>query len=466
MRKSAIGSVLGAALALAACDPCFGTVECRTAPLLVASGQIVRAEDGHGVRDVRVDLIRSGGVGLAADSGSAITDVDGFWRVAIPANAIGSVTADFAVTSPDASYRVYGVALRTNTRAGESNLLDRWVTKPYFPIIAQLHWRGSVNDPVANAAVEFRRTGGVELGGTDPGSAVFSGTTDGRGFVTLASAQSSVFARNAGETVGDLSVNWQGHTSVTGPVRLRSQYEYHRSNEIIVLGVGPASHWVVQTKNRATGKGQPGVQVRFTRSGGVPITPETGVVVSDSDGNAVIPVRALDSGTVTMDLEVTPPAPGASFTLRDVRATTYADEFPRLCCVVDVMPHISYVGIVKIAADGASGVPYEFRRTGGIALQTNVVSGVSDRGTFFLNLTPLTAGEVVGDLTFRSPAPFRPFVVHNVRLFTQDGATTELGRFLWVFDLDFAQPVGPPGTTIEFLPSTAAAAHRFLPSPK
>jgi hypothetical protein len=455
VRLAGAAAAAVAVTVLAGCDPCFGTVECSTAPLLSVNGQIVRTEDGHGVRNVHIDFIRTGGASLAADSLSTTTDADGFWRIAVAASSTSEVKADFVVTTAAARYRVPSVTLRPSTRAGESNVLNRWVDRPYFPFLGQLHWPGDVEDGAAFSHVEFTRTSGVPFVGPAGGTA--SGETDGHGFVALFGARSPVFARDAGDVFGDLAVTSAGHRTVTRNVRLIARYEYHRPTEIIVIAVGPSSRWVVVTKNRVTLAPQPGVQVRFTRRGGADVTPETGVAVSDSTGYALLPVRALDSGTVAFDLEITPPAPGAQFTLRDVMMSTYQDQFPRVSAIVDVMPHLPYIGIVKVAGGPAAGVTVEFRRTSGIRIKETLITGAAAGGTFALHPSPLEAGDLFGDLTIRARAPLRSFIVRNLKLSTVDGLGPHEDRLLWVWDLDFAQPTAPPGTTIEFIPSTTAA---------
>jgi hypothetical protein len=69
------------------------------------------------------------------------------------------------------------------------------------------------------------------------------------------------------------------------------------------------------------------------------------------------------------------------------------------------------------------GAEVEFRRTGGLALEQPTFSGRTDlNGQLVLVLIPETesAGEVVGDVTVRPPAPAPPFVIRGVRVRTYD----------------------------------------------
>src|SRR5262245_31672586 len=101
-------------VATAGCDPCFGTASCSgNGPRLVMDGQIVAPGDGSGQDRVTVSVVRTGGVALAHDSATTVTDDGGFWRVEIPALATGDVVLDANVrTATDTvGYWVRGIRL-------------------------------------------------------------------------------------------------------------------------------------------------------------------------------------------------------------------------------------------------------------------------------------------------------------------------------------------------------------------
>src|SRR5690348_16548837 len=79
------------------CDPCFGTSSCGATAgwRLAIQGQLVRASTGRGVDGVPIDVVRRGGVALAADSFSVVTSGGGFWHVESAAQSSGAVDMDF-----------------------------------------------------------------------------------------------------------------------------------------------------------------------------------------------------------------------------------------------------------------------------------------------------------------------------------------------------------------------------------
>jgi hypothetical protein len=442
-------------LMVAGCDPCAGTAGCRTNPLLTATGQIVRNEDGRGVAGVRVHLARARS---AADSASTVTDASGHWRISIPAGVEGDASVDVEVSSERAQYRVDGVPLRAHTTLGEGNLLGRWVDRPHFPISAQVERRGGQREALAGAMVEFRRTGGIEMVGPGVANGSAFGPTDLSGRVSLFGLRADVWSTTLGDVVGEVRVTPPGGaTIVTRDVRLGARYIYRQPLEVIVIGVGPAINWVMVVKNRATHEPQSGAQVRFTRTGGIDVTPTTFTAVSNEHGHVTVPIRALAEGTVVGDLEVTPPAPGQPIVFRDVQFATFDSDAARFHGVLDVMPYMPYLGAVKIAGEGASNIQIEFRRTGGIPLAQEVITTRSVNGGFALRPVPLGQGEVIGDLTIHAPAPFTSFVVRNLRMSTVDGPGFVPDRLLHVWDIDRG-PSGPTGTTV--VPLTGASVRR------
>jgi hypothetical protein len=358
------------------------------------------------------------------------------------------------VTSTLASYRVRDLSLDASTVAGESNAFDRWVVYPYFPISAELLWRGTNGEEVTNATVSFQRTGGVQLFGPGVVGGTIQTATDASGRAAFYSFSSGIFSTSLGDVIGDLTVSAPSITpTTTHGVRLRAQYHYHPTTDVAVLGVGPAIDWVFETLNRATGQPQPGVQVRFTRTGGIGATPSTFTAVSGPDGYIQVPVRAQSEGTLIGDLQLTPPAPGGVITLSGFQFPTFDSDVAPFLGVIGVMPYMPYFFGVKIGETGLSGVDVEFRRTGGIPLQSDIVTARSSQGAFGLHPIPLAQGDVIGDLTIHAPAPYPSFVVHNLTLSTVDGAGIVPDRLVYVWGLDLP-PSGPAGTMVELLPQT------------
>jgi hypothetical protein len=257
-------------------------------------------------------------------------------------------------------------------------------------------------------------------------------------------------ARSLGDLFGEVSVTFPNGERLTSPTRVVSRHVFRPRADIVRIGIGPAIGWVVEFVSRATNRPQPGVQVRFTRTGGPEMIPPSVARVSDASGRVTLSARALESGTISGTLEIIPPAPGSPSSIPNFSLEAIDDDIHRLYGVIDVMPYMPYWGVVKIAGLGANEVAVEFRRTGGIPLQEDVVTSRSTEGAFAMRPVPLAQGEVIGDLTIRALAPYPSFVVRGIRMSTVDlNGVPE--RLLHVWDLDLP-PTGPPGTTVQILP--------------
>jgi hypothetical protein len=161
------------------------------------------------VDGVRISAVRVGGVEVAADSVSTVTSGGGFWRIEFRPTAAGSLDADFIVSPPGADgYRLHAVRLVTRQHGGDANLNERWVTRLYFNHLLEIYRRGTVDDRIKGARIEFVRSGGVELRGPGVASGVFRDTTDFGGRMPLfpSSGPNAVYPVEDGPVIGDLSV--------------------------------------------------------------------------------------------------------------------------------------------------------------------------------------------------------------------------------------------------------------------
>jgi hypothetical protein len=200
-----VGTVAAAALG---CDPCTGMAQCG-GPYLAAAGQIVDPDGGAGIDGVRVDVVRTGGIGVDVDSVSAVTTRGGFWHVALSPHETGTLVADVQVSAPGVpSYRMHEVQLTTRAHAGDSNGNERWAPYLYFNHFGEFYLRGTTDQRVVGASVEFRRTGGLTTYGPGLATNVYRATTDVAGHVSLfpRTGAQAVFARESGSLVGDLVV--------------------------------------------------------------------------------------------------------------------------------------------------------------------------------------------------------------------------------------------------------------------
>ena len=235
---------LAPVLGLVACDPCSGVASCSRGDYLAAAGQIVDVETGRGVDGVRLDLVRTDGLQLDADSISAVTSDGGFWRAEFSPTAPGDLDVDVEVSPPgEEPYRLHGIRLSTRSHGGDANLNERWVTRLYFNYMGELYLNGTEDQRIANAPVEFRRTRGVSIYGPGQDAGVHRAGTDFAGRVNLFPALKSggVFAREEAALIGDLTVQLPSGlgTAVLRGVALVPTHLYRQPSIIARAPVGP-----------------------------------------------------------------------------------------------------------------------------------------------------------------------------------------------------------------------------------
>lgn len=242
----ALAALAGAfALTLTACDPCTGVASCATGgAYLAATGQIVDRITGQGVDGVRIDVVRTGGIGVEQDSVSAITSDGGFWRVQLAPAGEGTLDVDVQVSPPgEPGYRVRGLRFMTRLHGGDANLNQAWVSTPYFSYAGELYLRGTTDDRIQGRPIQFRLTGGVQTRGTGVRDSVFRATTDAGGRVELfpQREQGGLLPLGGDDLIGDLTVDLGAPLgpSTVRDVRLTPSYVYFGQVRILRLAVGP-----------------------------------------------------------------------------------------------------------------------------------------------------------------------------------------------------------------------------------
>jgi hypothetical protein len=290
--------------ALSSCDPCSGIIGCSR-PLdnlyLAADGQIVDPLSGVGVDGVRVQVVRRGGIRATPDTQSTITANGGHWRAAFTTADSGSVDVDVSVMTPEGvSYTATAIRLTTSARGGEGTFLDRWVATPYFPNVGELFLRGTNDVRVSGAAVEFRRTGGIELFGAGGPVSVVPSATDFAGRVPLFSVEDGyIHAASLGFVIGDLVVHRSAtDSSVISGLRVGSSYLYRGPVGVIRVAVGPSLNYEARFISRATGAPVPGVAVSFERLAGIDVAVRTFTTTSDKDGKFAFFLQPLSTGVL------------------------------------------------------------------------------------------------------------------------------------------------------------------------
>lgn len=448
---SAAATSVAFLVAVAGCDPCSGVAACgATSPRVAIDGQIVRAEDGRGADGVRIDVVRTGGIPIAEDSASTVTRDGGHWHVEIPTTTAGDVLVDVRVIppSPGHAYTVHGVRVSTVDREGEARLLERWVVDPYFASAADLFIRMS-NQPAVNLPVVFRRTSGVSLLGPSVRDSLVMLSTDIFGRVQLFFY--NAFPVDTGSVVGDLTVRLPdplGTTAIRG-VRLTPTHIYREQPSLSRFGVGPNLDYVAFIFDRATGRPAPGVEMMFRRVGGIPVSLDTMTRTSDENGRVHFTTWPLAAGQVIADITLRHPR-GTPERFRDTLSTFDADN-ARVHAIWTAGPYLPYFGVAYAFGRPIEGMPVRVRRTGGIDVTpADTVVRTSATGVVVLGPVPQATGEVVFELTFTPPPPYRAFMLRNVRLSTLQQDVPQ-GRVVWVWNFE-AGPSGPVGSEVVLLP--------------
>jgi hypothetical protein len=88
-----------------------------------------------------------------------------------------------------------------------------------------------------------------------------------------------------------------------------------------------------------------------------------------------------------------------------------------------VGPYLPHTGLLVWEDTGkpAEGVDVEFHRTRGVPVTPDpYITRTNQYGTFAISPTPLTSGEVVGELIVRPPEPYAPMTIPNVKVLAVD----------------------------------------------
>lgn len=294
---------LVSSVALAACDPCAGVARCASGEYLSATGQIVDQENGRGVDGVVIDMIRTGGIAVAPDSGRDVTHDGGFWRIELSPGEPGSVTVDVNVTTPGrAPYRIRGLTLVTHEHGGDANLNQRWVSRPYFNHFGEFFLRGTMDDRAGNVTVEFRRTGGGEVVGPGIASGVYTRVTDAAGRYRLFpyTEPDSILPVNGDAVVGDITLLLGDAlgTSVLHGVSVPPTYVYREPSPIDRYPVGPSLGYKGIVRDKVTHDSLSGVQVSFERTGGIAASPSTFTTRTNLEGRFDFPPMRIEAAGV------------------------------------------------------------------------------------------------------------------------------------------------------------------------
>lgn len=417
-------ALLGAPL-LTACEPCAGTANCSTAPRVSYSGRTVVYRENRPIGGVTLEFARTGGAELTGGRLVATSDGDGWFRLVGEVAGEGDVVGDLTVRppAPFGAYTVPGVRLRQTSVRGDGGDLGRIVADPYLAVIGEVRSLAT-RGVLPNAAVRFRRTGGVAIS-----PAAFDWVTDAGGRFFL-NAQPATF----GTIEGELTVQSTALPKPYAiPFRFTTEWRDRVPEAVTLVRLGNGLVYVGELVRRGSLKGIAGAEIEFVRTGGIAADPERLVVRSDTAGRFPLVLSPSGAGEVVGDLTVRPPAPLQPFTVRGLRLATFDRDTVLLAGRWFIGEQV--FGALELFARATqrpldSGVVAVFRRTGGIRIDPDSQVWRTNReGRIPIRAAALESGTVTGDVEVRLPAPFRTDTVRGVRLASRDDDTqTFLGR--------------------------------------
>jgi hypothetical protein len=307
-------------LSSAACDPCAGVLDCRVDPALRVEGRLVDVVSGRSASGVRV-AVTSAGTTIATN-----TNQEGLFDLEVPVSTTGSIEYDLAVSLPgDSTFTAPAQLCKVTAIRGSGCPLGLVVTRPYFPDISEIWYRGGRDIVlVPGAATRFDRQSGVHFYGANVSGGSIAGSTDGAG--RIATFGLDVYSTEVGEAVGRLVVALPPplDSGWTDSAHFASTFEFRAVRPLRIFRVGPS----VDATYRFVDQNGPieGADVTLRRTGGIPAASESVAGRTDSEGNVVLGLRPLTRGTMVVQLTVSAPAPNGSFTTGDVPLTTREDD--------------------------------------------------------------------------------------------------------------------------------------------
>jgi hypothetical protein len=306
---------------------------------------------------------------------------------------------------------------------------------------------GSLVDDASGKAIVGARIDAIRVGGVELERDSVATTTNASGYFRI-----SIDARTEGEAALDLVI-----TPPAGYPDPKLRVVDLRFPTTDVRGDGqvlglwttkPHFSYLAQLYYRSNSTTPvANVRVEFRRTGGVELTGgDVYTASADAAGqvvlfdNAVRPAGPV--GEVVGDLTVYAGSGFPPTVIRGIRLRAIPRYRPALSVFrAGVGPHLPYYGVVNLAGFPAPDVEVEARRTAGILAEPSPLIMRTNRdGNFYLHdFQPRELGELVVDLTFRPPPPWRSFTHTGLRISTVE--EDSFGRLVGTWDLqEFANP--------------------------
>lgn len=384
----------------------------------------VRLRPGISLGGMTVQVDRVGGVGGQFSSLVASVGRDRRFLVEGPATGLGPmlVRVSFRVPGFTEPFVHDSMSVLTMVRDTAANVQGTYSIGPAF-LYRMRFLRDDTFEGIPRATVIFRRRSGPRLV-----SDSVTTVTDAEGF-----ASPPVRPLERGVVVGDLSIIWRGKVWTS----LRVKYptvddDKARFGGTFLIGAladeGARITSLVTVYRRTSFQLLAGAPWRFTPESGPLKTALSGV--TDSRGGVILRASVGDTGTVRGTLAVRFASDEPEELLPGVTLPAVNDDLMRYVAYLGVGPSALYAGklLDSVSRAPIPGATVEFRRRGGVPTASDSFSWeLNELGLFRMFPVPLADGEIVGDLTFRLPAPYRDTTFTDIRLPTFRGDETRVG---------------------------------------
>lgn len=390
-------------------------------PTATATGQVIDYPTGRAIAGATISFAPTAG---ATSTGTISATTDGQGQFQLDVSAItGTVTGDLTVRAPafPGGYTVHGFQLSSSKVRGEGTDLGRVLAQPYFAFLGQVHTRFIGANVVGT--VEIKRVGGASLTDND-----ITVQTDALGqfYVEYAASSADPLIANVTITSPGLAapVVFQ---STALPVIWRDQVPFVNR----VFSTGASLGYAVQALHRGLQRGVAGISFTWTRTGGIATNPTSLAGVSNEIGLFSLQTVPVGEGTVTGDIVMTPPAPYAPQTFRNVALQTFDNDSIRFLAVYRFGQEALYTGELFNRATGAlqPGVAVDFVPTGGVAAQPRTDTS-NTVGRFLVAPYTDQIGVITGELHVHYLPPRAPEVITGISLQTfEDDSLRYLQRW-------------------------------------
>jgi hypothetical protein len=364
-----------------------------------------------GIPYANVTFRRTGGIAVDQEVINTSTDISGRFIIAPNARQAGVLQGIITISASGFAH-TFDIPVSLETIYQDVTPHDVSVLN----IGASLLWAGEIyrrgsNEPAAGIPVDFVRTSGLAV---TPSS--FTSTTTVGGLFAIQPAP-----LGEGELVGTITVhppapwsvfsvpNVRVHTVADDTVRLAGRWGY-----------GAQVFGAVQLLYRTTM--QPvdsGASIIFRRTGGALTQPDTFVNQVNQFGSVGVQLAASAAGEVIGNLEVRLGEPYGTEVISGKHLASAEDDvqrfagthlvgrwFPQFAQLLDSVTHAPI-----------PGARVSFTRVSGVAFAPDpYITTPNADGYFALRPQPLADGEVIGNMTFELPPPYRNATALGIHL--------------------------------------------------